>query len=106
MTKSSWLNLLKLLAPIIIPTIKPELASIADPIISAITEAEGLKNSKGSEKLKHVQVLANNAADIINIAKGSEVVDKANLDDAVDGAIKTTIAVVNLVSGKDSDNTT
>lgn len=97
MNKSKWLNLLKLLAPIVLTQVKPELAPIADEITEAIASAEQLHGSNGANKLKHVQDIADNAADVINTAKGKIVVDKTDLHDVIAHGVGTVVSTVNMV---------
>lgn len=99
MSKSKWFALVKMLAPIILTAVKPELAPIADKITDSIEEAEQLKDAGTiQDKLKHVQSIASNAADTINTVKGKEVVDKTNLDETVKNAVSTVISAINIVN--------
>jgi hypothetical protein len=101
MTKNKWFALVKMLAPIILTTVRPELAPIADKITDGIEEAEKLKEAGTiKDKLKHVQLIASNAADSINIAKGKEVIDKEHLDAAVNEGVSTVIHAINIVNKK------
>jgi len=103
MNKTKWLSLVKLLAPIILTTVKPGLAPIAGNITDAINEAEQLKGAKGTDKLQHVKNIANSAADAINNAKSKEVIDKATLNKAIDDSVNTVISVVNMVQKKSDE---
>lgn len=98
-SKSKWFALVKLLAPIILTTVKPELAPIADKITDGIEEAEKMKDEgKLQDKLQHVQAIAKNAAETINTIKGKEVVDKTSLDETVKAAVTATINAINIVN--------
>lgn len=98
-----WLSLVKLLAPIILTTVKPELGPIAGEITEAINEAEQIKGANGPEKLQHVKNIANNAANAINTAKNKEVVDKATLNKAIEDGVNTVVAVTNLIQKKSDE---
>jgi hypothetical protein len=94
---NKWLQLAQLLAPIILSTIKPELAPIAGDISQGIQTAEQMVGAKGIQKLAYVQDLAAKTADAVNVAKGKVVVDPAGLNVAVEQGVNTTVAVLNLL---------
>lgn len=80
----------------ILSTVNPKLAPIANEITDGIEEAELINGASGADKLKHVQNIANNAADAINNAHGSEVINKAQLNIAVTDGVNTVIDVLNV----------
>jgi hypothetical protein len=94
---SKWLALVKTLAPIILTSVKPELAPIAGQITDAITEAEAIKGASGSAKLQHVKNIALSAANSINTAKGKEVISVSDLNSAIDAGVSTTVQAINLI---------
>lgn len=93
-----WLGLVKVLAPIILTSVRPELAPIAGEISDAIEEAEQIKGARGPEKLQHVKNIANSAADVVNSAKKKEVINKEELNKAVENAVNTVVNAVNIVN--------
>jgi len=97
---NKWLALVKLLAPIILTTVKPELAPIAGNITDAIGEAEQIKGATGQEKLAHVKNIAVSTANSINTAKGKTVIDPTSLTGAIDQSVSTVVSVVNLIHEK------
>ena len=101
-SKRKWFNVIKVLAPLIIGAVKPELAPITNDIVDGIEGAEELFE-KGSDKLKHVKEIANHSADVFNRVKGKEIVDKKELDNAVTKAVETVIAVTNMVDKASKD---
>lgn len=94
---NKWLDLVKLLAPIIIGTVKPELVPISAKITAAIDSAEQIKGASGADKLKHVQEIADAAADSLNAVKGHVVLDKTKLDETVSEAVNAVVAATNIV---------
>jgi hypothetical protein len=94
---SKWLALVRTLAPIILTSVKPELAPIADQITSAITEAEAIKGANGSAKLQHVKNIATNAINSLNVAKGKEILNTNDVNNAVDTAVSTVVQAINLI---------
>lgn len=100
MSKKKWLSLIQMLAPIILTSVKPELAPIAGNVSSAIQEAEQIKGATGADKLQHVQNIAHAAADSVNTAVGKEVVHIPTLDNAIQDGVSTVVSVANLVHGK------
>jgi hypothetical protein len=98
---SKWLQLVQMLAPTILTTIKPSLAPIASNITSGIQIAEDLKNAGTiTDKLAHVQGIALQAAGVVNTAAGKNVIDTSSLNAAVQEGVDTTVAVVNLIHKK------
>ena len=97
---TKWLDLAKLLAPIILTTVKPSLAPIASNIATGITEAEQIPGASGQDKLAHVQNIASNAATAINSAAGKTLVDTSSLQQTVQEGIDTTVAAINLIHKK------
>lgn len=95
---NKWLALVKMLAPIILASVKPELAPIGQEITDAIGEAEQIKGKSGPEKLEHVKNIAKGAARAVNTAKGKEVIDPANLDAAITAGVNTVVEVANVVT--------
>lgn len=95
-----WLALAKVLGPIILTTVKPELAPITGTITDAITEAEQIPGAKGADKLQHVKNIAIGAAGAVNTARGKEVIDVKTLNTAVESATNTVVEVVNLLHKK------
>lgn len=98
--KSKWLALVKLLAPIIITSIKPQLGPIVSEVTDAITEAEEFIDAKGPAKLGHVKNIAEKAADLVNATTGKEIVDKVDLGSAIDSTVETVVKVANLINNK------
>lgn len=80
----------------ILSTVNPKLAPLSDAITDGIEQAESMKGLSGADKLKHVQAIAADAADAINTAHGSEVVNKAGLNKAVTEGVDTVVAVLNV----------
>jgi len=103
LSTNKWFGLVKMLAPMILSTVNPRLAPIADKITYGIEEAEAIKGASGADKLKHVQNIALDAANSINAATGKETVDKASLNEAVQEGVDTVIAVLNVKKKSDVD---
>ena len=95
---NKWLELVKLLAPIIVASTVPGGAVLGPLIAHGISEAEKMKGATGSEKKAHVLNLVSDGVAGINTAKGQEVLDPSATVDAASKAIDTTVAVVNLVN--------
>lgn len=93
---SKWFSLIKLIAPIVLSNVNPRLAPISDAITDGIEQAESMKGLSGADKLKHVQTIANDAADAINTAHGTVLVNKAGLNEAVQEGVDTVIAMKNV----------
>jgi hypothetical protein len=101
MTKTgSFLSILKMVLPMVITTINPRLAPIVGEIQDGMVEAEGIKNASGKDKLAHVQNLAKDAADSVNIAKGQVIINPDEVHSAVDDVASTTIAITNMLHRK------
>lgn len=94
---SSWLQLVLQLVPVIL-ALTP-LAKIAPSVISGIMEAEQMPGATGAQKLAHVQTIAVDAAQAVNLGVGRVVLDPVAVQDASATAISTAVAVVNLVHG-------
>lgn len=93
-----WLALAKLLAPIIITSVKPELAPIVGEVTDAIVEAEQIKGATGPQKLEHVTKIAINTAKTINVAKGKEIINVDELSSAINSGITTVVRAINIVN--------
>ena len=90
-----WLALVKLIGPLIVATVRPELGPVATDIVDAITEAEHIKGAPGSQKLAHVIRVADEA---VSAAKGAGAqIDVASTHDAVVEATEAVVAVANAV---------
>lgn len=100
MSKSKWLSLVQMLAPIILTAVKPSLAPIVGNVTAAIQEAEQIKGASGTDKFQHVQNIAHAAADSVNTAAGKEVIHIPTLDNALQDGVSTVVSVANLVHGK------
>jgi len=94
---SKWRALIQTLAPIILTSVKPELAPIAGQITDAINEAELIKGASGSAKLQHVKNIATNAINSLNVAKGKEILNTTDVNNAVDTAVSTVVQAINLI---------
>lgn len=100
MSKSKWLSLIQMIAPIVLTAVKPELAPIAGNVTAAIQEAEAMKGASGADKLQHVINIGHAAADAVNIATGKEAIHIPTLDNALQDGVSTVVSVANLVHGK------
>jgi hypothetical protein len=101
---SKWLELLKVLGPVIIATTVPHGDLIAPAIVNAIAEAEQIKGATGPEKLAHVVAIASNTA---QIAQTSGVnINPAAVAAATVEAINTTVAVINIIHEAQKPTTT
>jgi hypothetical protein len=94
---NKWLSLAKMLAPIVIGIVKPELSPISGKITDAITYAESIPNAKGMEKLKYVQGVAEDAAEVLNAAQGRVTIDTTNLHSAVEDSVNAVVHATNVV---------
>jgi hypothetical protein len=92
-----WLDLVKILAPIILGTINPHLGALAPVITAGITEAEGISGATGAQKLDHVVNLATAAANGINVAAGKPLIDVASVTATAGAAISAVVDATNIV---------
>ena len=92
-----WIDLVKVLAPMIIGLINPKLAPVAVAISDGIAQAEQINGATGPDKLKYVLATANDAAVAVNTTMGKTILDPSELNTAVTDAVNTTVAVINLV---------
>lgn len=98
---NKWLQLAELLAGPVLSIVNPKLAPIAPQISAGIQEAEQLKAAGTiTDKLAHVQNIANIAANSVNTAAGKTVVDTSSLNTAVQEGVDTAIAAINLIHQK------
>lgn len=94
----NWLDLVKLIAPIVVAATVPHGAVLGPLIATGISDAEQLAGAKGAEKKAHVLELVTDGVIAINTAKGIDVFDPAAVGVAADRAIDDTIEIVNLIS--------
>lgn len=96
---NKWLDLLKLLAPIIIAAVPAAkvLAPFTPLLITGITEAEQLINGTAETKKAHVMNLVDIGTKTANQVAGKVLVDPVETQKAADEAIDTIVAVTNLV---------
>lgn len=101
---NKWAELARLLVPIIIGTVKPELAPLGTAIANTMGEAEEIFGDKsGTKKLEHVVKTVTAAVDITNAAAGREVVKPEEINSALVDGISTAVKVINIVKdAKDS----
>lgn len=95
-----WIDLVKLLAPIVISAIPNKHVQQLGPVIVAgIGEAQQIPGASGAEKKAHVIAMTNLGAAGINAAAGKEVVNPAETAAAASQVIDTIVGVTNLVHG-------
>jgi hypothetical protein len=99
----NWLDLVKLIAPIVVAATVPHGAVLGPLIATGISDAEQLAGAKGPEKKAHVLELVTDGVIAINTAKGIEVFDPAAVGAAASGAIDATVTIVNLISRRRKD---
>jgi len=93
----SWLDLVKVIGPIIIGAKLPHGDKLAPIIVNEIQEAEALKNAKGSDKLAHVVNETNLVVDGINAAYGTEKINKAAVNDVLADTVSAVVKGANVV---------
>lgn len=98
-----WLDLAKLLIPMIIAMKFPQLAPVAGTIAAGVSEAEEIPGASGADKLAHVSNLANAAVASINGIANKPIIDPTTANTAIVSAINTAVAVTNLVHGAVAD---
>lgn len=93
----NWLDLVKLLAPIVVAATVPHGAVLGPLIATGISDAEQLMGASGAEKKAIVLGLVTDGVIAINAAKGTEVLDPSAVHVAASEAIDLTVRMVNLI---------
>ena len=93
-----WLQILRILGPMVIISVRPELTPIIGDIINAIAEAEAMVGANGNQKLVHVIRIADHAVAAAN--KAGHHIDPISAHTAVTEVVQAIIAVANLL-GRD-----
>lgn len=93
-------ELAKLFAPLVISTINPKLAPVAEKIADAIGEAESMPNASGMDKLAHVKTIAIDSVTTANSLAGKELIPVNGLDEAITESVNTAVDVINKVHPK------
>lgn len=93
-------ELVKLFVPLVVTSLKPELAPLSVTIADAISEAEQIPGASNAEKLAHVQSLVHKTAVGLN-QSGHAHINLDNLDSAVDATVTAGIKVVKLAHPKE-----
>lgn len=88
-------DLVKVLAPLVLPMINPKLAPLAVDIGRGMSEAQEIPGASNVEKLGHVQAIASTAASAINATAGKVVVDPTDLNAAVALGVQAVVDIVN-----------
>jgi hypothetical protein len=93
----NWLDLVKLIAPIVVAAVVPHGAVLGPLLASGISDAEQLAGATGVEKKAFVLSMVTDAVIGLNTAKGTEVLDPSAVSVAAGQAIDTTVSIVNLI---------
>jgi len=99
MAFSKWLDLVKLLAPVVLVNVKggEKIAPLVPLVINGITEAEQIKGATGPEKKAHVLNIVDAAIQTIN-ATSKVHIDLAGAKAATSGGIDAVVSAVNAVA--------
>lgn len=100
MAWTKWLDLVKLLAPIVLANVKggDKIATVIPVVVQGIQEAEQIKGAKGPEKKDHVLNVTDAAVTALN-ATGKVKLDPQEVRATVSDGIDTVVQTVNLVHG-------
>lgn len=96
----NWLDLVKLIAPIVVAATVPHGAVLGPLIATGISDAQQLQGASGTERKAIVLGLVTDGVIAINTAKGTEVLDPSAVHVAASQAIDTTVSIVNLIHRK------
>lgn len=103
MSKTKWLGFLKLIVPIVLPMINPKLAKVTPFVVHGMEVAEQLPGKTGPEKLAITNELVNTGIVGMNTAAGKEIVDPVEVNAALNQAVSTAVAIVNLATKNAED---
>lgn len=94
MTKKNWLDLVKVVVPMILA--ETPAAPIAPFIAIGISAAEQIPGATGPQKLEVAKQLANIGVAAANAQAGKELINPSLVNETADNSIKTIISVMNL----------
>ena len=93
-----WIELVKLVVPVVLSVVNPALAPLATIIIHGITEAEALGAAQtGAAKRAHVLGIVEAGVAGTNLTAGRAVIDPIQAEATAGTVIDATVAVTNLV---------
>lgn len=92
-----FLAIIQTVGGVVISLVAPQLSPIIHDIIVGITAAEQIAGATGPQKLASVQQIASDAADAVNTAHGTPIIDKTALAATVASAVGTVISATNVV---------
>lgn len=98
--KVNWLQLVKLLAGVIIPSVVPHGDLLAPLVVHGIEQAEAAQGKTGAEKLVIASDLVDTGIAGINAAAGTTKIDPAAIHALVQEGISTVVDTANIVKAK------